>query len=353
MKSDSFGASDILPLVRRDEITWGKDVYAVPFGTAQFVIVYRPDRFRAGQAAAPPETWDRFSDWLDRFESPEKKIAAPMIADWAGHVLLARSSAYARKSGQVSTVFDFRTLAPLINQPPFARALKEIASQHKNDLESTIESIVGDLTSGRTPVAILHWHAIERLGDADSDEIQLHFARLPGSRSAFSFSEKAWSERRQGMSTRVPYVGFSGRLGSVLRGSRRQRAAWSMLLQLSASGAGTRVSASSNSTGPYRLSQLEEASAWTGRGVDASATRDYAAVYRSALTSHISMRALRLPGQNDYMAVLSQAVRDVVAESAEAQPALDAVAEEWRAIHERLGVESQIAAYSESLGIDP
>ena len=52
------------------------------------------------------------------------------------------------------------------------------------------------------------------------------------------------------------------------------------------------------------------------------------------------------------MAVLSQAVRDTVAGNLQAQQALEAVAKQWQAIHERMGVASQTSAYARSIGID-
>src|SRR5690606_16824586 len=52
----------------------------------------------------------------------------PRAGDWGAKLLLARGAAYARHRSAYSALFDIDTMAPLIAEPPFVRALEELAA---------------------------------------------------------------------------------------------------------------------------------------------------------------------------------------------------------------------------------
>ncbi len=61
--------------------------------------------------------------------------------------------------------------------------------------------------------------------------------------------------------------------------------------------------------------------------------------------------ALRLPGRGEYLRALDNAVRSTVSGEQTSEEALGEVAQAWREITERLGVDTQRRAYLHSLGL--
>jgi len=62
-----------------------------------------------------------------------------------------------------------------------------------------------------------------------------------------------------------------------------------------------------------------------------------------------SLLAPRIPGGEEYLAALDRAVDQALSGERSAEEALSAAAAGWRAINERLGVDSQREAYRHSL----
>ena len=123
--------SDVFPLIRRAEIMWGESTYAVPLGSPQFVLAYHEDVVAEMPEFQPPATWDAFSRWLEQLSNDAaypSVVAQPLAGRSASALLLARAAGYIRQSGQVSTLFNFRTMEPMIDRPPFVRALRELVA---------------------------------------------------------------------------------------------------------------------------------------------------------------------------------------------------------------------------------
>ena len=64
------------------------------------------------------------------------------------------------------------------------------------------------------------------------------------------------------------------------------------------------------------------------------------------------LSTLRIPGRDQYLLALDQAVADALA-GQDARAALETAANRWREITTQLGLEKQRAAYRRSLGLAP
>ena len=138
--------ADVFVLLKHREATWGGKVYGVPFGSPAFVCYYRADLLKKlGRRA--PQTWSEYHELAELLaERPELANAVggegaatddpsgdtawygtiePLGPGWAGLVLLARAAPYARHRDRFDTLFDQRTMEPMIAGPPFVRALEE------------------------------------------------------------------------------------------------------------------------------------------------------------------------------------------------------------------------------------
>ncbi len=178
-EGDLFAAADILPLVRRDEIVWGKSIYAVPLGCPQFVLAY-PAAYQV-DVETDLNTWDGFARWLGELPA-DTKLAVPTAAGWAVELFLARAASEVRTAGQVSTLFDFRTMEPLVDRQPYIHALDELAAllrSRQAPLHLTPGEVCDTVLTGAS-VGILWWGPGARQGD-DASAVPLRFRPLPGS----------------------------------------------------------------------------------------------------------------------------------------------------------------------------
>ncbi len=369
--SELFQESDVLPWVLRGELNWGNELYAVPLGSVTFVMVSR--------SATVPSADDVPITW-ELLDGQDVRVAHPLAKGWAAWSLLARAAAYSRSAGQISTLFDFRTMQPLIDTPPFRRALKELVASTQSvpdQIEWTPRDVQSALFAGACDVGFT-WMT-DALANQDTAEVSLmhgelmsqekatrgsgappdpaddpagrwRFFELPGSNEAYRPASASWSPRRDDAVASVPLIGMAGRIGSVLKGSRRERVAWSFLAKLSSADSSRRVSVASQWTGPFRRSHAS-AGPWMDPRIGTADSGAYGRAVQSAFSRNIVFQTLRIPGFQEYMAALDKAVRDAVIQGEDGGDRLAGVAREWEAITRALGRESQLSAYRLSLGI--
>ena len=152
----AYNNSEIYDLVRRREMQWNRQPYALPFGSPVFVLLRRTDL-----VPDAPETWKELNTEVERLASvlPGDMIplAQPLAKGWAAKMLLARAAPYLYDSSKVSTLFDFATMEPRIHSAPFWRAAEELRdSLHGGEevFEFTPASAAAALMDGKAAMAI-------------------------------------------------------------------------------------------------------------------------------------------------------------------------------------------------------
>jgi len=355
-ESELFAESDILPWVRKGEVAWGEKTYAVPLGSVMLAIAARVPAIQTDEDDSRlPATWSELPAW----RGADTRVAQPLAEGWAALSHLTRAAAYVRSRGQVSTLFDFRSMRPLIDSPPFVRALEELvasAATLPEQVDWTPLDVQHALTDGKCDIGLTWMSSVkskERPDDSPTgDTPSWKFSESPGSGDVYRASEKKWSTHRDGEIARVPLIGLSGRVGSVLKKSRRQRAAWSFLAKMSAGELSTRVSSASPSTGPFRLSH-QSARSWMDRSIGATAAREYGVAVTTAYSRNLVLHGLRIPGHEEYLAKLDAAVRSAVQGNGEPAALLKQVANDWQQITESRGLDQQRDAFARNLGLEP
>ena len=167
---------------------------------------------------------------------------------------------------------------------------------------------------------------------------------------------KAWQNRQPDEDPHVTLLSAAGRLGSVAGQAAQPEHAFQLLAWLSGKDWGGTigsVSSASPATTLYRRTQLRNPQPWVDPGTDAEAAQHYAASVQSALGRSAYLFALRIPGQEKYLAALDAAVEQAVGGQQSAADALRQAAAEWTKIVEQLGRDSQRQAYRKSLGLEP
>ena len=408
-----FRRSDLFEPCGSAEAQWGDRTYAVPLGSPVFVLFYRRDLFDRFHVE-PPQTWAAYQQAIDFFDKhrtglpPKGSIAIePLAPDWAGKMFLARAASYAKHRDYYSALFDKQTMKPLIASPPFVRALDELIAATKASAAASLRTTPADarraILGGRCVMAISWPTAADSVAASAADSaaetkpdsapkasgasaapavpsvggsspIRIGFCMLPGSAKAYNPKQRVWQtnpsddgtghadfssaagdalHRAPHPAQLTPLLSISGRLGSVTAESRSGELSFQLLVWLSGEEWGARICSASPATTLFRRSQLGKPQQWVEPSIAAPAAKQYAEVLARSLIRPQWLESPRIPGHAEYLSALDEAVRAAVAGKQSAADALSGAAKRWGQITARRGLDSQRAAYSRSLGLEP
>ena len=414
--SETLAWRDVFRLIRVQESTWGEKTYGLPLGSPQLVLYYRGDVFdRLG--ISPPQTWQQYQQVLEKLSAhkadpigtpdpegsaapeadpidaspdalarnadlrtPGFRFAAvePLGPGWAGQVLLARAAAYARHRNQYSTLFDYTTMRPLVDGPPFVRALEELvaAAEHGPPQPWTITPEMSRQRFWNSEVAMaLSWPtrsgSDEKAHDATGHgggapdvsnargtrapgpAPNVKIAALPGSVEVYQFLNESWELRNDNEPQYVPLLAIAGRTGSVARQTPRPRRAFALLAWLGGREWSGLISPASSATTLFRTTHVPVSRRWLPAQMDETTGRDYADLVETTQSSPTWFITLRLPGRAEYMAALDGAVHQALRKEIPPEQALHEVAVTWNSITDRFGRQRQRDAYQRSIGVGP
>ena len=359
--------ADIFDLLRQQEVTWGNEVVAVPFGSPVFVVYYRADLLEQLNRK-PPQTWSEYQELAKLMagmnqsttQSPWFGTAEPLGTGWAGLILLARAAPYAKHRDNYSTLFNIKTMEPLIAGPPMVRALEELAAAAKlgppEALKSDPAAVRRIFWQGKSGMAI-SWpsaadrHSGDKAAAGEQPQIPVGFVELPGSNKVFNINNQTWETRLEDENTRVPFLSLAGRVGMVSKASAHQEAAFQLLFWLNGEQNSLQICPKSPATTMFRQSHLKQPMLWVEKAVSPTAAAKYAELTAETFRSE-QWLALSIPGREEYLAALDDAVQSAVRGEVSPIDALLKAAERWRVITEKLGVDKQRAAYLHSLGLE-
>ncbi len=355
LEDAEFNYRDIFDQIRLGEMRWGKQTLATPLGSPQFLLVYRADALEK-EGLKPPADWNEYQQIVERLQatstaSTQLTTLEPLGDGWAGQLLLARAASYAMHREQVSPLFQIDSMTPLIDQPPYVRALEELVAAAKSagygsQRLSPIE-IFHNIRAGQCTMAIT-WPVGDLAASAATDaDAKLRFALLPGSSQAYRFATKSWEARSVGDEPRVSLRSISGRMAAASSSSSDPRRAQGFVVWLAGRDVSQQVGPHSTATTLFRNSQIASSSRWTG-SLSSEVSRQYAEVLAQSLSLPRGF-SLTIPGRSDYLAALDAAVHQAL-EGKPAATALAEAAQKWTEITSKLGVEAQTRANARSLG---
>lgn len=367
---------EVFTLQRLHEPAWGKAIYAVSLGSPQLVLAYRRDIFERLKVP-PPTTWAEYQTLVEQLGDRESLGELAPAADaawtatvepndqgWAALMLLARAAPYARHRSQFSTLFNVRTMQPLIDGPPFTRALDEMRAAIGQQPATAPDGAWQQLVRGEAAMAVtwLPPTTNRTAGDADSTSTAnetsrvepdaIGFAELPGAAEMYNFRNERWEPRGEDDEPRVPVVGIAGRLGSVTAVARNPRAAAALLAWISGKEMSGVVSPASSATTMFRESHRQQPGAWIAARLSPEPMAAYAAAVSAAQNRPWSLDALRIPARDRYLKALDDAVVGSLSGDESSADSLKQAAAEWTTLTDQTGQESQRLAYRHSLGLD-
>jgi ABC-type glycerol-3-phosphate transport system substrate-binding protein len=279
----------------------------------------------------------------------------PLGPGWAGTMLLARAAPYAVHRANYSALFQIDTMEPLIDGPPFVRALEEqvaaLGAHAGEQIRSDPAAVRRAFWAGRCGMAVTWPSATDKRTVASGRPIRLGLAELPGSMDVYNIAPQAWEARRADEDPHVPLLGIAGRLGAVTARCSSPDAAFRLLLWLSDAQWNRQVSAASPATTLFRQSDVRLPQAWTEPEIPPATAAQYALLTQQTLSRQQYLFDMRIPGRAEYLAALDEAVQQAIRGQQKPQEALRQAKTRWREITSRLGLDRQRDAYRRSLGL--
>jgi ABC-type glycerol-3-phosphate transport system substrate-binding protein len=148
----------------------------------------------------------------------------------------------------------------------------------------------------------------------------------------------------------VPVLGYNDRLAAVTSTTRNAASAFKLLEWLAQSDTSTQLASAAGGMMPARRS-LASSPSWYDSNVDVRERSDLAKALEATLSGERCLLIPRIPGVDEYISALDEAVREAASGSVAPQTALDSVAKRWEVITESRGRESQREAYRKHLGV--
>jgi len=150
----------------------------------------------------------------------------------------------------------------------------------------------------------------------------------------------------------VPVIGYSDRLAGVTTSSRNAASAFKLLEWLAGADASSQLARAGDGTMPVRRS-LASSGKWYDSNLTADERTELAKLLDAALSGEQYLMIPRLPGVDDYMAALGEAVTSAARDGVAPQAALEKAVQRWEAITDARGRAEQRQAYLKHLGIEP
>lgn len=353
---DAYNESGLLSHFRGAMSRLSGVQYSLPLGAPQLLWLTSANNLPDPAAAAEPEAaepgelvWESVEAVLDRPDG-EKRLAIPDSGDWLAWCLAARAVSTMRSAGEPAVFFDSATLEPLINTPPFVRALEQLmklAIPPDPSGERTPAAVFQMVVDGRA-AAGMGWPSQQKDpapaaaagsgGDTLGESVLA--LRMPGSRRRFSVRENVWVDRAFGEQFQYELRGMDGRMVGVTTASLHAATALEIAVWLG-NPASSLVSVRSASCGPFRKAHLANPEPWLGTSLGLEAVPAWAAAIESSHLSRLPVTFPALLGSGRYLARLSEAVRESLVNGQPAQDSLDAAAADWKKLNEEYGVEKQ------------
>lgn len=361
LESQPLNYRDFWQATRTHLCQFGGKTYAIPLGAPPLTLAYRRDVLDAASATVPT-TWGELSEALQKLQAWQGEaegraaLALPMANGWGAKTLLAWSAPYLADPDQSSPLFHSGTMEPLIDLPPYVRALEEMVVALRGAKPAadkaqmlTAQEAMAKVASGQAAMTITYPTLHLPKDHAAEGVPHLQYAMVPGSRERYDFFKKTFVAKGEGSKPFVPFLGSSGALVAISSSAGQLRVAERFLGWSSSENNLASLAQRSDEVGLVRESMKANAAKWLPAGTNAEGVTAYEQVLADVASAESVLGILRIPGVEEYLAKLDQAVQKAVT----GMPVVDALAEAKRGFDEittRLGKEEQIRALKRSLG---
>ncbi len=372
---NSTGMKDVTPNYI-GVASWGDQMVQYPVDGDRHYLKYRTDVFdnpelqakykeATGKDLKVPATWEEynevaafFTDW-DWDGDGEKNYGSAEVVkrdDLMFSAFISRVAPFAKHPDvKGGFFFDLETMEPLVNTPGWVRGLELFVEAQKTFPPGGNNFGLGDeifsFGGGQTLMSYSWDDAYIQAMQTDSrirDKVAA--APLPGSYEVWNRKTGKWDKFDE--PNRAPYITW-GWTSAVSKNSEVKDVAFDFLCFFS-NEANTLHDLQIGRFGvnPYRKSHFT-LDLWQGKlGWSEKSAQTYIDTLSGMDLSKNRVFDLRVPGVNQFMSALAVGVSEALAGQKTPQEALDGVAEQWRAIVDRIGKERVREAYAKVVALE-
>ncbi|NLX11715.1 MAG: extracellular solute-binding protein [Chloroflexi bacterium] len=369
---------DVIPLYRDLIVSWGGTVYALPYDGDSHMLFYRKDLVdnpdyaadfegQYGYPLAEPKTWAQYRDIAEFFNLKEVDTAgvtAPIYGAMeaqkrntqAFYVYFSRAAGFGKVPGNPCFFFSCDDMTPQVNNPGWVRALETYVDITQFGPPEMVNWDVADtriyFPSGMS-VLNIDWGDVGPISiDENASVVKglVGFAPLPGAEEYWDYEAGEWVQPESGVNE-APFIAFGGWVIGVAADSDAKEAALDFAAFMARPEL-VKVLAVTGGTGinPARFSQLEDIGPWIDAGFDEESAADYLDAILTTINHPNAVLDLRITGTAEYQQTLDVEITRAIAGEISPQEALDNAAAAWNEISDRLGRESQLEQYRNSVG---
>ncbi|MEG4345347.1 extracellular solute-binding protein [Microcoleus sp. A003_D6] len=368
---------DIAPIFRNVSATYKGRIYSIPLDGDFHMVYYRTDLLKEA-GLTPPETWDEYLTIAKRFHGKDLNgdgkpdygsCLSKRVHENSTSMLISIATPFLQSQGTAQgAFFDTDTMKPLANNPAFAKAL-DIYKQTMDYGVPQDQNLGGSkarelFITGRCALTI-DW------GDVGPLAIDLSVSKVmdkvgavitPGTTQVLDRKtnklvacDKFTCPYAIDGVNHAPYAANVGWTGVIhaKAAAKVKDAAYAFLSYMSQP-AQSNVDVTIGKTGfnPYRISQFENSAPWIKAGLSSEAANNYLGAIGVSLNSPNIVLNLSIPHNQQYQfEVLDATVSDFLANKLTTKQAMQQIEQRWEQITNKVGRESQQAAYRASLGL--
>lgn len=346
---------DVIAPFRELYNRFGGDTYALTIDGDVLVFMYREDLFddEAEQAAfqeqygrelRPPQTWDEYLEVGEFFtrEAGETLAGETLNEPFYGSGEFARRGfSYAwfmTRAASAGVMYFNEEMNPMINSPEAVNALQNMVDSLENAPDDVLNFGYDELRdafiSGRLAMVVQWTDVPKKAADPNESSIagNVGVGRVPGTMVDGEVTHRSM----------MPV----GRVVAVSANTRNPEAAYCVAKHIAYNRSLENVSTSLTGLDPYRTSHLENVAPFAELMGQENAEA-YLAGLQDALGD--GYPDIFIPGAAQYQDALDLHVNQALAGQMTPQEALDAVAQEWDAITDRLGRDTQQEFWAQAL----
>jgi len=356
-----FNRTGILRHFRRAFVRHDSEVRSICLGGLPPVLLYRKDVLEK-LGVERPTTWDELASALGKiekskgdFEGLESGFLIPTKEGDATKIFLARAASEIRSLGKLTTCFDRKTMKPLLDQPPFERALKDLKSLARESVaagELSSEDVFLRFAEGKCAFAFARPIVADPLSDEQIERsVTWGVMGLPGSREVFDLKEGQWTRRREGEKFAVNSMEFEVINIGVSTRTAKAKDSFEFAVWLAEKQISSKVLP--ELTGPLRASHLGRIDRWLNlEDVDRD-FQDGLSDWNTAMHEEkVVFMFPQLLRRSEYLGVLDESVAEFLAgEGDDVGSVLSEVLDKWESLTDEIGREAQVKELSRTSGL--
>ena len=341
----------------------GGNPMVFPLSAPPLLCFYRADLLdQAG--LTPPKTWAEYRQLLATVEewAPGLSVVEPWGEQYRATMFLQRSVGYAVHPDNFSFTLDVSSGDPLINQPPFVRALDEINTDlvHLDPESLSMGPVECYLQIARGNAALAIGMLPDHEETASRDEVggessnQVRVQQLPGAAEVFHTQQNTWLDLGAGSPNSLTIVGLNAWVACVVEAEDKEigEHAWELWSAIdNPENQGSR--ASSAFQRGSRMSDFAERPEYQRSGLDAEQRTQYISAVSSSLGNSRVFAELPFPGHDRYRQLMTQRLTEVLVEQRDPEATLNDLSDDWRQLSEEVGASTVLNTYRWSLGLSP